>query len=98
MEKKLFLQIQSMKIVYLNEKNIIFVPITKRMEIIMSIEAYLISQINFDYEENDGKKAFPTNLKHQDRVSQWGEHDCCPKNKNRDYYEYPSLSYFMNEL
>ena len=35
---------------------------------------------------------------HQYRVSQWGEHNCSAHNKkNGDYYEYPSLSHFMDE-
>ena len=43
-------------------------------------------------------KVFLANLKHQDRVSQCGEHDCNANNKkNGDYYEYPNLSHFTNE-
>ena len=43
-------------------------------------------------------KAFLTNLKHQYRVFQYGEHDCSANNKkNGDYYECRSSSYFMNE-
>ena len=57
-EKKLFLQIKSINIMYPNKENMIVVPITKRMEIIMSIQVCLISQINFDYKENGGKKSF----------------------------------------
>ena len=53
-EKMLFLQIQSNNIVYPNKENMIAVPITKRMEIVMSIQLYLISQMNFDYKENGG--------------------------------------------
>ena len=46
-----------------------------------------------------GKKAFPANLKHENYVSQWGEHGYSAHNKkNGDYFEHPSLSYFMNEL
>ena len=30
----------------------------KKMEIIMSIQVCLISQMNFDYKENGGKKSF----------------------------------------
>ena len=37
--KKLFLQIQSINVVYPNEENVIVVPKTKRMKIVMSIEA-----------------------------------------------------------
>ena len=40
------------------------------------------------------RKAFLTNPKHQDCLSQCGEHDCSANNKkNRDYYEYLSLSH-----
>ena len=51
-------QIQSIKIVYPNVEIMIVVPITKGMEIIKSIRVCLISQMNFDYKENDGKKGF----------------------------------------
>ena len=45
------------------------------------------------------KKAFLENRKHQYRVSQCTEHDCGANKKwNGDYYEYPSLSHFMDEL
>ena len=45
------------------------------------------------------RKAFLANPKHQDRVSQCGERDCNANNKkNGDYYEYRSLSHFMNEV
>ena len=74
-KEKLFLQIQSIKIVYLKEENMIVVPITKRMEIIMSIQVCLISRMNFDYKDNSGK-GFLTSPKHQYGVSEWGEHDC----------------------
>ena len=44
------------------------------------------------------RKAFLANSKHQYRVSQCGEHDCSARNKkNGDFYEYPSLSHFMDE-
>ena len=44
------------------------------------------------------RKTFLANPKHQDRVSQYGEHDCNANNKkNGDYYEYPSLSQFTDE-
>ena len=65
----------------------------------MGIQVCLISWMNFDYEENGGKKAFLANPKHQYHVSQCGEQDCHANNgKNRDYCEYPSLSPFPNEL
>ena len=47
-----------------NEENMIVVPITKRMEIDMSIQVCLISWMNFDYEENGGKKGLLANPKH----------------------------------
>ena len=80
-------------------ENKIAVPIAKEMEIIMSIQVCLISWMNFDYKENGGNKAFRANSKHQYHVSQCRELDCCVnKKKNGDYYEYPSLSYFTDEL
>ena len=45
------------------------------------------------------RKAFLANPKHQYCVSQWGEHDYSAYDKkNGDYYKYPSLSHFINEL
>ena len=45
------------------------------------------------------KKAFFANPKHQYSVSQCGENDCSDTNKkNGDYYKYPSLYHFMDEL
>ena len=65
----------------------------------MSIQVYLISQMNFDYEEYGGMKALLANPKHEYHVSQCGEHYCCANNKkNRYYYEYPSLSHFTDKL
>ena len=44
------------------------------------------------------RKAFFANPKLQYCVSQRGKHDCSADNeKNRDYYEYPSLSHYMDE-
>ena len=44
-------------------------------------------------------KAFPANPKLQCCVSQWGEHNCSAHNrKNKDYYEYPSLFHFTDEI
>ena len=44
------------------------------------------------------RKAFLANQKHQYHVSQCGEHNfCAHKKKNADYYEYPSLTHFMDE-
>ena len=99
MERKLFLQIQSINIMYPNEENMMVFPITERMVIIMSIQVCLVSWINFDYKENGGKRAFLLNPKHQYHVSQWGEHDCHANNKkNGDCYEYPSSSHFSDKL
>ena len=56
-------------------ENMIAMPTTKRMEIVMGIQVCLLSWMNFDYKENGGKKAFPANPKHQYRVSDYGEHD-----------------------
>ena len=85
-ERKLLLQIQSINIVYPNEDNMILVPITKRMEIVISIQVCIISWMNFDYEENVGKKAFLGKPIHQYRVSQREKHDWSVNNrKNEDY-------------
>ena len=82
---------------YPNIGNMIVVPLMKRMEIIISIQVCLISWINC--KENGGKKASLANPKHQYLVSQWGENDCSARNKkNEDYYEYPSLPHFIDEL
>ena len=39
-----------------NEEDMIVMPITKRMEFIISIQVSIISQMNFDYNENGGRK------------------------------------------
>ena len=85
---------------YPKEKNMIIVPSNKKKkEIITSIQVYLISWININYKENAGKKSLLANPKHQYRESQYGKHDCSAnKKKNYDYYEYPSLSNFTEEL
>ena len=45
------------------------------------------------------RKAFLAKPMHQYHVHQWGEQDCCVTNKkNGDYYNYPSLYHFMDEL
>ena len=98
MERKLFFEVQSINIVYPNVENMIVVPITKRIKIVISIQVYLISRMIFDYEENGGKKALLAIPKHQYRVSQYGKHDCNANNKkNGDCYGYPCLSYFIDE-
>ena len=45
-------------------ENMIALPITKRIEIIMGFKVCPISRMNFDYKENGGNKAFPANPKH----------------------------------
>ena len=84
---------------YANKENVIIVSITKRMEIITSVHVCLISWMNFNYSENSGKKSFSRNPNHQDRISQYGEHDSNANNKNNgNYYKNPSLSHFVDEL
>ena len=98
-ERKLFLQIQSINILYAIMENMITMPITKRMEIVIGIQVCLVSWMYFDYKENGGKIAFLANPNQQYRVSQCAKHDCNANNKkNRDCYEYPSLSLFTDEL
>ena len=81
-----------------NKMGMIVVPITKRMEIIISIHVCPISQTNFDYKENLGNKSFSCKSKALISLSQWGEHDCSAHNKkNGYYYEHPSLSHFMDK-
>ena len=83
---------------YPTKENVIVLPITKRMEIVMCIQVCLISRMNFDYKENGGNKAFLENPMHQNHVSLYGDRDCHANNKrNGDYYEYPNLSHFPNE-
>ena len=97
--QKVFLANPKINIVYPNVENMIVMPITKRMEIVMSVQVCLISRINIDYKENGGKKAFLANPKHHYHVSQCGEHDRPVNNKkNGDYYESHSLYHFTNEL
>ena len=86
LERKLFLQIQSINIMYPYMENKIVVPITKRMEIVMGIQVCLILWMNIDYDKNGGKKVLLANPKHQYPVFQCGEHDCHANNKmNGDY-------------
>ena len=70
--KKAFPANPKHQILYPNVKNMIAMPITKRMKIIIGVQVYLISRMNYDYKENGGKKAFPANSKHQYRVSPYG--------------------------
>ena len=54
-ERKAFLANQSINIMHHNEENMIVVPISKRIEIIMCIQVCLTSRMNIDYKENGGK-------------------------------------------
>ena len=54
---------------YPNMDNMIAVSITERIKIIMSIQVCLTSRMNIKYKENMERKAFPTNTKHQYRMS-----------------------------
>ena len=52
---------------------------------------------NFDYKENHGKKSFSCKSEASNHVYQCRKHDCSANNKkNGDYYDFPSLSDFMN--
>ena len=98
-KENIFLQTQSINIVYPNKENIIVVPITKRVEIITSIQVCLISQMKINYKESGGKQNFSCISKALKLCNLIWEHDCSAiKKKNGDYYEYPSLSHFMDEL
>ena len=77
----------------------VVMPTTKRMEIIMSIQVCLISQINFDYKENGRKKRFYGKSKASKSCILMLKHGCSAQNeKSRNYNEYPCFSHFMDEL
>ena len=77
---------------YPNVENMVVVPITKRMEIIMGIQVYLFSRMNFDFKENGGKKSFSCKSKaSMSCIRIWRTLFSANNKKNRDYYEYPSL-------
>ena len=63
-EEKVFFLIQSINIVYPNVVNMILVAITRKKEIFLSFQVYLIPRMNINYKENDGNKAFLGNPKH----------------------------------
>ena len=76
----------------------IVMPITKGMEIIMSIQVCLISWTNINFKENGGKKSFSCKSKASMLCTECGEHGYSANNKkNKDYYKYPSLSLFTDE-
>ena len=54
-ERKLFLQIHIINMMYPNVVNMMVMPITKGTKIVLSIQICLILWMNFDYEENGGK-------------------------------------------
>ena len=62
-ERKAFLANPKHHIVYPNDKNMIVVPITKRMAIITSIQVCLISRMSVNYKDNDRKKSFSSKSK-----------------------------------
>ena len=75
-----------------NRENMIVVPITKRKDIIMSVQVCLISQINFDCKENNGNKIFSWKSKALISRIPIRRNDYCGHNKkNGDYYGYPSF-------
>ena len=57
-KKKLFLEIQSINVIYPNEERMIVMPITEGMGFITSIPACLILWMNFDSKENGGKRSY----------------------------------------
>ena len=56
--RKAFLANPRPQLAYPNVENTIIVQITKRMEIIMGIQVYHISRMNFDYKGNGKNKSF----------------------------------------
>ena len=75
------------------------VPITKKMEIIMTNQVCLISQMNINYKENSGKKSFSCQTKASILYPNVGNIIIVPnRTKNGDYYENQSLTYFMDKL
>ena len=71
----------------------IVVPKRKRKEIVTSIQVCLISRMSINYKEKGGKKCFYLQIQSINTV-----HPNVEKKKNGEYYEYPSLSLFMDEL
>ena len=64
-KEKFFLQIQSINVMYPIVENMIVMHITKSIEISTSIEVCLISRVNINYMENNGKKSFSCKSKHR---------------------------------
>ena len=65
-------------------ENMIVVPMTKGIEIIIVIHAHLISWMNINYKKMVEAQAFITNPKHQDLISQREEQDCSANNKKME--------------
>ena len=76
MREKLFLEIQSINIMYPNVENLVVVPKMKRMEIIMSIQVCLISRMNINYSKNGGNKSFSCQTKTSIPSISLTKHDC----------------------
>ena len=78
-KEKLFLPNQIVNIVYPNKVNMIVVPITKSTEIVMKIQVWLISRLNFDYKENGKNKSFTYKSKASiSCIPIWGAWSQCP--------------------
>ena len=63
-ERKVFLTNTKHQIVYPKVENIVVMPIMIEIQIVKRIQVCFVSQMNFDYEENGGKKVFLENTKH----------------------------------
>ena len=97
-KKSFSCQTKASNIVYPNVENMIVVPITKRMEIVTSIQVCIISRMPLILRKMVERKAFLTNPKHQYLLSQCREDDCSANNKKNEHYSgFPSLSHSMNE-
>ena len=99
MKVNIFLPTQTINIVYPKEDNMIIVPITKRVEIILSTQVWLISRMGIKYKEMVERNFF-LQIQRSNIVHPNVENMVVVPNHNRngDYYENPSLSYFMDEL
>ena len=97
-EKDAFLANPKHHIVHPNEETMTIVCITKKIEIIMSIQVYHISQINIIDKENAGNKSFSCKSKESISCITIGRNNCSAHNKkNIDYFEYPSLTHFTDD-
>ena len=65
---------------YPNDENMIVVPNNKKKGDYCE-HVCLISWMNIDYKENDEKKNFLANPKHQYHVSEYGGHGCSTQSK-----------------